>query len=87
MAPLGESIIVATMVFGSVGFLCLTRPRAVQQWIVLGGDKTGVFPFRRYVSSLAYIIQLRCAGLLSTIAFLGFLFVFTRLLLSLWIKL
>jgi hypothetical protein len=83
MAPLGERIIVAfgaLILFGWAGFVCLARPEVVQQWIVTGSNKTGIFPFRRYVSSPAYITYLRFVGLGAAIGFLGLLFVFLRLL-------
>jgi len=87
MASLGQSIIVvfaAIIVFGLIGFMCLARPEVVQQWIVSGSSKTGIFLFRRYVSSSAYIIQLRFVGLGAAIASLGLLFVFFEILTKLW---
>ena len=83
MASLGESMIVtfgAIIVFGWGAFMCLTRPEAVQQWIVAGSSKTGIFPFRRYVSSPSYINHLRFVGLGAAVGFLGLLFVFLSLL-------
>jgi len=47
MAALAKNILVVfifMMVFGSVGFVSLTRPPAVQQWIVLGATKAEFSP-------------------------------------------
>jgi hypothetical protein len=83
MAPLGERIIVAfgaLIIFGWAGLVCLTQPEVVQRWIVAESSKMGFFPFRRYVSSPAYINHLRFVGLGAAVGFLGLLFVFLSLL-------
>ena len=74
MAPLWVRLVatLAAIVFwGSLSFMCLTRPIILQKWILAASSKTGIFPFRGYVSSPAYIVQLRVLG----VGFLlGFLF-------------
>jgi hypothetical protein len=86
MAPLWVRIVatLAGIVFwGSLSFMCLTRPILLQKWILAASSKTGIFPSREYVSSSAYIVQLRVLGVGFLLAFLLLLFVFLDLLIKL----
>jgi hypothetical protein len=82
MAPLWVRMVVtlAAIVFwGSLSFMCLIRPKILQKR-TLAASKTGILSFHGYVSSSAYIVQLRVMGVVFLLGSLFLAFVFLDLL-------
>ena len=60
-------VLVFTTAVGALSILCLFRPSTVQRWIVAVNSRMPFFPFRKFVSSPAYIPYIRFGGALAVV--------------------